>query len=130
LPTLKANGSVFSSLPTTLRPLSPKSSAAFPMPCGRTSKKSSFDDASQDENFALALGYKQLNPNAKLQVFKNDKNHGYGGNQILGYKYFMERGFDIVVLLHSNGQYVPEVLAHMYHPLVAGQADAVFGSRS
>ena len=88
-----------------------------------------FDDASQDETFALALGYKQINPNAKLHVFKNEKNRGYGGNQVLGYKYFMERGFDIVVLLHGDGQYAPEVLAHMYHPLVTGQADAVFGSR-
>lgn len=88
-----------------------------------------FDDASQDDTFELALGYKLVNPNAKLQVFKNEKNQGYGGNQILGYRYFMERGFDIVVLLHGDGQYAPEILAHMYHPLVTGQADAVFGSR-
>ncbi|HEU0118996.1 MAG TPA: glycosyltransferase [Bryobacteraceae bacterium] len=88
-----------------------------------------FDDASQDETFELALGYKQLNPNSKLQIFKNTKNQGYGGNQILGYQYFMDRGFDIVVLLHGDGQYAPEILAHIYHPLVTGQADAVFGSR-
>lgn len=88
-----------------------------------------FDDASQDDTFALALGYKQLNPNAKLHVFKNEENQGYGGNQIKGYRYFMERGFDIVVLLHGDGQYAPEILAHMYHPLVTGEADAVFGSR-
>jgi glycosyltransferase involved in cell wall biosynthesis len=88
-----------------------------------------FDDASQDETFELALGYLQVNPNAKLKVFKNEKNRGYGGNQILGYKYFMDKGFDIVVLLHGDGQYAPEILAHMYHPLVTGQADAVFGSR-
>ncbi|MBI2687883.1 MAG: glycosyltransferase [Acidobacteria bacterium] len=88
-----------------------------------------FDDASQDETFELALGYKQVNPNAKLHVFKNEENQGYGGNQIRGYQYFMERGFDIVVLVHGDGQYAPEILAHMYHPLVNGQADAVFGSR-
>ncbi|MBM3786593.1 MAG: glycosyltransferase [Acidobacteria bacterium] len=88
-----------------------------------------FDDASQDDTFALALGYKQLHPNTKLQVFKNEQNQGYGGNQVKGYSYFMERGFDIVVLLHGDGQYAPEILAHLYHPLVMGQADAVFGSR-
>lgn len=88
-----------------------------------------FDDASQDETFALAIGYLQVNPNAKIKVFKNEKNQGYGGNQILGYQYFMDKGFDIVVLLHGDGQYAPEILAHMYHPLVTGQADAVFGSR-
>ena len=88
-----------------------------------------FDDASQDETFELALGYLHVNPNAKLKVFKNQQNQGYGGNQILGYRYFMEKGFDIVVLLHGDGQYAPEILAHMYHPLVTGQAEAVFGSR-
>lgn len=88
-----------------------------------------FDDASQDETFELALGYLQVNPNAKIKVFKNEKNQGYGGNQIRGYQYFMDRGFDIVVLLHGDGQYAPEILAHMYHPLVKGDADAVFGSR-
>lgn len=88
-----------------------------------------FDDASQDETFELALGYLQVNPNAKVKVFKNAVNQGYGGNQILGYTYFMDKGFDIVVLLHGDGQYAPEILAHMYHPLVEGKADAVFGSR-
>ncbi len=88
-----------------------------------------FDDASQDETFELALGYLQVNPNAKIKVFKNAVNQGYGGNQILGYTYFMDKGFDIVVLLHGDGQYAPEILAHMYHPLVTGKADAVFGSR-
>ena len=33
------------------------------------------------------------------------------------------------MLLHGDGQYAPEILAHLYHPLVAGKADAVFGSR-
>jgi 2-polyprenyl-3-methyl-5-hydroxy-6-metoxy-1,4-benzoquinol methylase len=88
-----------------------------------------FDDASQDETFELAVGWKQLHPNSKLQIFKNEKNQGYGGNQIRGYRYLIERGFDIAVLLHGDGQYAPEILAHMYHPIVAGKADAVFGSR-
>ena len=29
----------------------------------------------------------------------------------------------------ANGQYAPEVLASLYHPIVTGEADAVFGSR-
>jgi 2-polyprenyl-3-methyl-5-hydroxy-6-metoxy-1,4-benzoquinol methylase len=33
------------------------------------------------------------------------------------------------VLLHGDGQYAPEILANIYHPLVKGEADAVFGSR-
>ena len=88
-----------------------------------------FDDASQDATYELAVGLKTLSPDSKLQVLKNERNLGYGGNQKAGYRYFIEKGFDIAVLLHGDGQYAPEVLSHLYHPIVAGQADAVFGSR-
>ena len=88
-----------------------------------------FDDASQDATFELAMGLKTFRQLEKLQVLSNSKNLGYGGNQKAGYRYFMEKGFDIVVLLHGDGQYAPEILSHLYHPLVAGEADAVFGSR-
>jgi 2-polyprenyl-3-methyl-5-hydroxy-6-metoxy-1,4-benzoquinol methylase len=88
-----------------------------------------FDDASQDATFELAVGLKTLRSLAKLQVLKQERNLGYGGNQKAGYRYFMDRGFDIVVLLHGDGQYAPEILSHLYHPIAAGDADAVFGSR-
>ncbi len=88
-----------------------------------------FDDASKDHTYELAVGYKTLSNLEKLTVIKNDRNVGYGGNQKLGYQYFMEKGFDIVVLLHGDGQYAPEILAQLYMPLVMGEADAVFGSR-
>jgi 2-polyprenyl-3-methyl-5-hydroxy-6-metoxy-1,4-benzoquinol methylase len=88
-----------------------------------------FDDASQDATFELALGIKAACDVPKLHVLKHQKNLGYGGNQKAGYRYFIQKGFDVVVLLHGDGQYAPEILASMYHPLVAGEADAVFGSR-
>jgi 2-polyprenyl-3-methyl-5-hydroxy-6-metoxy-1,4-benzoquinol methylase len=62
-------------------------------------------------------------------VVKHQKNLGYGGNQKAGYRYFIEKGFDIVVLLHGDGQYAPEILSQLYAPIVEGKADAVFGSR-
>jgi 2-polyprenyl-3-methyl-5-hydroxy-6-metoxy-1,4-benzoquinol methylase len=88
-----------------------------------------FDDASKDETYELAVGYKAVFGQEKLTIFKNKDNLGYGGNQKRGYEYFIRRGFDVVVMLHGDGQYAPEVLAHLYAPLVAGEADAVFGSR-
>lgn len=88
-----------------------------------------FDDASQDATYELALGIKALRGVSKLQVLSHPKNLGYGGNQKAGDRYFMEKGFDVVVLLHGDGQYAPEILSHLYHPIVSGQADAVFGSR-
>src|SRR5579872_7081240 len=88
-----------------------------------------FDDASQDSTYELAVGLKTLRELPKLHVLKHEKNLGYGGNQKAGYRYFIEKGFDVVVLLHGDGQYAPEILSHLYHPIVTGDADAVFGSR-
>jgi 2-polyprenyl-3-methyl-5-hydroxy-6-metoxy-1,4-benzoquinol methylase len=88
-----------------------------------------FDDASQDATYELAVGLKALRQLEKLHVLSHPVNLGYGGNQKAGYRYFMENGFDVVVLLHGDGQYAPEILSHLYHPIVAGEADAVFGSR-
>ena len=88
-----------------------------------------FDDASPDETYELAVGLKTTLDLSKLHILKHEKNLGYGGNQKAGYDYFLSRGFDIVVLLHGDGQYAPEVLSNLYAPLVRGEADAVFGSR-
>jgi 2-polyprenyl-3-methyl-5-hydroxy-6-metoxy-1,4-benzoquinol methylase len=88
-----------------------------------------FDDASNDVTYEAAIGLKTLLHLPKLRVIKHEKNLGYGGNQKAGYRYLIERGFDIVVLLHGDGQYAPEILSHLYAPLVRGEADAVFGSR-
>ncbi|HET7545160.1 MAG TPA: glycosyltransferase, partial [Polyangiaceae bacterium] len=88
-----------------------------------------FDDESKDDTFLVGMGYKALHGKTKLRVFRNEKNQGYGGNQIRGYKYAIEQGFDIVALLHGDGQYAPEALPDLLAPLEAGEADAVFGSR-
>jgi 2-polyprenyl-3-methyl-5-hydroxy-6-metoxy-1,4-benzoquinol methylase len=88
-----------------------------------------FDDASADDTYELAVGYKTLSATTKLTVIRNPSNLGYGGNQKLGYRYFADKGFDVVVLLHGDGQYAPECLAKLYAPVVRGEADAVFGSR-
>jgi glycosyltransferase involved in cell wall biosynthesis len=88
-----------------------------------------FDDSSPDDTFLVGMGYKALHGKAKLSVFRNEKNLGYGGNQIRGYRYAIEQGYDIVALLHGDGQYAPEALPALLKPLEAGEADAVFGSR-
>jgi 2-polyprenyl-3-methyl-5-hydroxy-6-metoxy-1,4-benzoquinol methylase len=65
----------------------------------------------------------------ELQVFRNPVNRGYGGNQKLGYRYAIDKGFDVVVLLHGDGQYAPEAMPNLLAPIIDGEADAVFGSR-
>ena len=74
-------------------------------------------------------GGKEELPHANINVYKNPVNLMYGGNQARGYMYAMERGLDIVVLLHGDGQYAPEVMPALLTPLERGKADMVIGSR-
>lgn len=87
------------------------------------------DDCSPDNTYYAALGYKLHSKLDKLTVHRNETNQGYGGNQKVGYRYAIEKNFDIVVLLHGDGQYAPECLEQLLQPLIADQADMVFGSR-
>ena len=87
------------------------------------------DDASDDGTFEHGLGYRQSHTDLPLTVLRNQSNQGYGGNQKVGYTYAIEEGFDIVALVHGDGQYAPEELPSLLAPLVEGSADAVFGSR-
>ncbi len=64
-----------------------------------------------------------------MTVLRTPTNQGYGGNQKLGYTYAISKGYDAVVLLHGDGQYAPELLPDMLHPLAERHADVVFGSR-
>lgn len=88
-----------------------------------------FDDASSDSTTDVGHACREELPHAKISVFKNPVNLMYGGNQARGYMYAMERGLDIVVLLHGDGQYAPEVMQDLLTPLEKGEAEAVFGSR-
>ena len=87
------------------------------------------DDCSPDNSYYAALGYKHQHGISKLTVQRNETNQGYGGNQKVGYRYAIDKGFDIVALIHGDGQYAPEALPALLQPLISGQADMVFGSR-
>lgn len=87
------------------------------------------DDSSRDATFKSGLRYQQRNSGFKITVLRTPENQGYGGNQKLGYRYAIDNGFDIVALVHGDGQYAPEKLPTLLEPLLRGEADAVFGSR-
>ena len=88
------------------------------------------DDGSADRTFeaAHATVGEGLLP-FPIKVLVNPRNQGYGGNQKIGYFYAILHGFDIVVLLHGDGQYAPECLPDLVAPLTERRADACFGSR-
>jgi glycosyltransferase involved in cell wall biosynthesis len=87
------------------------------------------DDYSTDRTYETALEYQRTHDALPITVVRQRRNLGYGGNQKFGYRWLADRGIDIVVLLHGDGQYAPEALPQMLAPLLDGQADVVLGSR-
>jgi len=69
------------------------------------------DDSSRDLTFAKSHeAARQAGIPFDVRVLFNPVNQGYGGNQKIGYRYAIERGYDYVALLHGDGQYAPECL--------------------
>jgi glycosyltransferase involved in cell wall biosynthesis len=87
------------------------------------------DDSSTDDTYNKALEYRHSNTQLPILVVRNPTNQGYGGNQKTGYQIAFDDGADIVVMLHGDGQYAPEILDEMVEPFTNPNVDAVFGSR-
>lgn len=86
------------------------------------------DDSSTDSTFEVASQIKSNYNDCNINIYRTPFNRGYGGNQKLGYLYCIEKNYDIVILLHGDGQYAPE---HLPRILAAfnENTDAVFASR-
>jgi glycosyltransferase involved in cell wall biosynthesis len=86
------------------------------------------DDSSTDLTYEFAAQIKEKYSQCNINIYRTPFNRGYGGNQKLGYLYCIEKNYDIVVLLHGDGQYAPEYLPKI---LAAFNDDivAVFASR-
>jgi glycosyltransferase involved in cell wall biosynthesis len=80
------------------------------------------DDKSTDNTVELA---REL----PVHVIWHPHNVGYGGNQKTCYLEALQRGADVVVMLHPDGQYEPELIPDLIAPILAGKADLVLGSR-
>lgn len=80
------------------------------------------DDASRDDTPEVArrLG---------ISVVIHEQNTGYGGNQKTCYRMALDRGADIVVMLHPDYQYTPKLLPAMVAMIAYGEFDAVLASR-
>jgi glycosyltransferase involved in cell wall biosynthesis len=87
------------------------------------------DDASVDRTYEIGRAYQDAHPGLPITVLRNRYNQGYGGNQKVGYAYAITKSFDVVAMVHGDGQYAPEELPRLLQSLRDGQADAVFGSR-
>ena len=81
------------------------------------------DDKSSDDTVEVARRV----PN--LHVIWHPHNVGYGGNQKTCYLEALQRGADVVVMLHPDGQYPPTLIPDLVKPILDGEADFVLGSR-
>ncbi len=80
------------------------------------------DDCSKDRTSDLA---RELG----IHTATHDRNKGYGGNQKTCYGLALDRGADIVIMLHPDYQYSPKLLGAMAGMIASGHYDAVFASR-
>lgn len=65
----------------------------------------------------------------KIHLIDKPKNEGYAQAQKTAFNYALKEGAEIIVLLHSDGQYAPEKMPELLEPLENDQADIVQGSR-
>ncbi|HEX2391909.1 MAG TPA: glycosyltransferase family 2 protein [Solirubrobacterales bacterium] len=80
------------------------------------------DDHSTDETLELAR-------RLPINLVWHPHNAGYGANQKTCYLEALQREADVVVMLHPDGQYEPELIPELCGPIIAGEADLVLGSR-
>jgi len=80
------------------------------------------DNASSDNSVAVA---QQLG----IPVIQHACDRGYGGSNKTAFDYAKTIGADIFIILHSDCQYDPRIMPRLLDPVLAGEADAVFGSR-
>jgi glycosyltransferase involved in cell wall biosynthesis len=81
------------------------------------------DDGSSDETTVIA---KTL---PKTIVHTHPKNQGYGANQKTCYKLALEKGADIIIMVHPDYQYTPKLIPAMASMIGNGLYHCVLGSR-
>lgn len=81
------------------------------------------DDASHDDTVAIARTLEHT------QVEVHPENRGYGANQKTCYRAALTAGADIVVMIHPDYQYTPQLLPAMASMVASGLYPCVLASR-
>lgn len=81
------------------------------------------DDASSDATAEIAAGL------PGVVVHRHAENRGYGANQKTCYRLALDDGADIVIMVHPDYQYTPQLIPAMASLIGGGLYDCVIGSR-
>ena len=80
------------------------------------------DDGSHDRTAQIARSL-------DIRTLMHVKNRGYGGNQKTCYAEALQRGGEIVVMVHPDYQYSPRLIVAMASMIASGHYDVALGSR-
>lgn len=80
------------------------------------------DDGSVDETSKIAKSH-------DVHLIKHEINRGYGATQKSGYKFAIESGAEIVIMLHADYQYDSRVTLVMAELIALDNCDIVLGNR-
>jgi glycosyltransferase involved in cell wall biosynthesis len=92
------------------------------IPVGSIDEVILVDDGSKDRTVQVAR-------EMGLTVIEHPQNRGYGGNQKTCYRHALDRGADIIVMIHPDYQYDSRVIPHAVSFIELGICDVVLGSR-
>jgi glycosyltransferase involved in cell wall biosynthesis len=92
------------------------------VPVGSIDEVLLVDDGSTDRTVQVAR-------EMGLTVIEHPENRGYGGNQKTCYRYALEHGADVVVMIHPDYQYDSRVIPHAVSFIELGICDIMLGSR-
>lgn len=87
------------------------------------------DDASPDASYENALKTQKKAGLKNLTVHQNQKNLGFGGNHKIGFRYAIQKRFDVVVTLHGDGQYAPEKIPELLEAMEKNNTEIATVSR-
>lgn len=85
------------------------------------------DDNSPDGTANIVEEYKKKYPN--LYLLKREKKDGLAGAYITGFKYALDKGFDVLAQMDSDFQHPYEELPNLLNKIEEENADVVIGSR-
>src|SRR4030065_1794531 len=80
------------------------------------------DDASQDRTA-------EISSELQIRTIIHRENMGYGANQKTCYREALKLGADIVVMIHPDYQYSPNLVTAMASMVASGPYDTALGSR-